>query len=281
MFWSTETIRARGTELVEPFDTNKVFHGAYELAVGPEIYLTSTDGDVKQSLDIDESIGIPPGQFALLLTEETIRIPNNAIGLISMKFGIKRKGLINVSGFHVDPGYRNRLKFSVYNAGPQKVTLARGEPAFTLWFCDLDRETAFPYDRQSPNHDRITSDDQDVLSGEVSSPAQLRKELNELRDKDISELRHKVEASKGYRTLLIGVLFAIFVRLLFLPYDTRFGWIVPEAEKAKLINEITAKVLSSTDSAESAESKIYSENVEESPAEIAVQPDNNDFPSTE
>jgi dCTP deaminase len=47
-----------------------------------------------------------------------------------MKFKIKQRGLVNVSGFHVDPGYSGKLLFSVYNAGPRSIVLTRGEPVF-------------------------------------------------------------------------------------------------------------------------------------------------------
>ena len=49
---------------------------------------------------------IPPGQFAFLLTAETVTMPDNAIAFISIKARLKFNGLINISGFHVDPGYR-------------------------------------------------------------------------------------------------------------------------------------------------------------------------------
>ena len=59
-----------------------------------------------------------PGQFAFLLTDEIVEVPDSAMALISIKAKIKWRGLINVSGFHVDPGFKGRLIFSVYNAGP-------------------------------------------------------------------------------------------------------------------------------------------------------------------
>lgn len=54
---------------------------------------------------------IPKGQFALLITEEIVKVPNNALAFISFKAKYKYKGLINVSGFHVDPGWYGKLTF--------------------------------------------------------------------------------------------------------------------------------------------------------------------------
>ena len=89
-----------------------------------------------------------------------------------MKFGIKKSGLINVSGFHVDPGYKGKLLFSVYNAGPSPTVLSRGDPVFLLWYCDLDRETEDLY-LNSPQRDSLTSDDVSQLLGDVWSPEAL------------------------------------------------------------------------------------------------------------
>src|SRR5439155_21170679 len=104
-------------------------------------------------------VTIPPGQFGLLITEEEVITPNDAIAFISVRSHIKFRGLVNVSGFHVDPGYKGKLKFSVYNAGSQTIVLEVGEPAFIIWFADLDRPTKDSYYARKPGHSRITADD--------------------------------------------------------------------------------------------------------------------------
>jgi dCTP deaminase len=203
MFWSSEKFEQNGPQVVKIFCRDHLHHGAYELAVGSEVFLTSADDERKEILQsYGDSIVIPPGQFALLITDETVCIPATAIGFISMRFSIKQKGLINVSGFHVDPGYRNRLKFSVYNAGSMPITLLRGQRIFMLWLCDLDQETKDVYKGQSKNHDIITGNDQDVMRGKVSSPAQLRSELD--------DLKHTVENWK----MAVGIFIALVASLL-------------------------------------------------------------------
>src|SRR5712691_9527410 len=99
-FWSTERFLQRGFSegIVVPFDGQQVKHGAYELAVGREASITSSaDETTKKSLGIGEPVIIPPGQFGLLLTEEVISIPADAIGFISIRASIKFQGLVNVS----------------------------------------------------------------------------------------------------------------------------------------------------------------------------------------
>jgi len=55
-----------------------------------------------------------------------------------MRAGTKFRGLINVSGFHVDPGYKGKLLFAVFNAGPISVHLKQGDPCFLIWYADLN-----------------------------------------------------------------------------------------------------------------------------------------------
>lgn len=146
-FWSGETLKDRLETLVTPFDPDRVDCSAYTLTMGRELYVSPNDAmQDPQSVTIrqlgdGEGFTIPPGQFAFLLTEEKVTIPDTALALISIKAKIKWRGLINVSGFHVDPGFRGRLVFSVYNAGPVPVHLRQGQAMFLIWFANLDKPT--------------------------------------------------------------------------------------------------------------------------------------------
>jgi dCTP deaminase len=55
-----------------------------------------------------------------------------------MKATIKFRGLVNVSGFHVDPGFAGQLTFAVFNAGPRTVHLQQGQQCFLIWYADLN-----------------------------------------------------------------------------------------------------------------------------------------------
>ena len=129
-------------KVIFPFDKSRIKNGAYELSLGKEVYLTDSKTGKVEILDKINNRGIDlnPGQFALLLTEEKVNIPKSKIGFISIKAGEKLKGLINISGFHVDPGFNDHLLFSVYNAGPSTITLNCGEPYFPLWFSEMKTE---------------------------------------------------------------------------------------------------------------------------------------------
>lgn len=189
MFWSSKTVERRqhSSRLIEPFDTKRLKHGAYELTLSHQVLATSatsnvpvSDGRAPLQKDFFE---IPPGQFALLYATEYIHIPDDTIAFISIKASIKLAGLINISGFHVDPGFQGRLKFSVYNAGAQTIHLEYGIETFLIWFSELDCPTD-PYDGNHKNQNRITSSDQQLLSASRHSPESLNIRLKFLEERE-------------------------------------------------------------------------------------------------
>lgn len=164
-FWTSQTIRGKGATLVEPFHVAQLDTCAYELSLGPEAYVTG--GEPGQKVFLTEEapqLVIPPGQFALLLTEEFISIPLNTIGFISVKFSLKRRGLVNISGFHVDPGFHGRLIFSVYNSGGTEICISRGDPVFPLWIADLREQTDKPYGNGHSRQDQYEISNNDIMA---------------------------------------------------------------------------------------------------------------------
>ena len=183
-FWSTEKLRERIPQdnLISDYKSERVKHSAYELALGSAALVTGEGKPQHNSLSTGNGpLEIPPGQFGLLLTEEVVRVPPDAMAFISIRASIKFQGLINVSGFHVDPGYNDRLKFSIYNAGGRSIYISPGERIFMIWYADLDRRTDDTYKGEAGKNSALSSVDYNRMEGEVSSPGQLKIELAELR----------------------------------------------------------------------------------------------------
>jgi dCTP deaminase len=201
-FIGTETLKKmlESADVIAPFDQNKVINGAYELTLGGQVFQTGQTTKGVKSLAKKEKIQIEPGQFALLLTEEVVRIPKDKIAFISMKASIKFNGLVNVSGFHVDPGFYGKLLFSVYNAGPSTIVLSQGTSYFPIWFASLN-ETQEYHGSHNGQMD-IPDDPVRALSqGELASPNVLSKRIDE-----VKHLKTKIEwAVLAVITLLIGL----------------------------------------------------------------------------
>jgi len=127
---------------------NRNYNGwSYDLNLGEEVFLTSMEYPIVLS-DNQPYVNIKPGEFALLITYEKLNLPPNIMAFISVRFTYKKKGLINISGFHVDPNYKGKIIFSVYNAGPNDIVLKYKEPVFMIFFEEL--ENAVKEDRKRP-----------------------------------------------------------------------------------------------------------------------------------
>lgn len=110
-------------------------NASYDLRLGKEVFVTPEKEP--RYLQEDQTLNIEPGQFAILTTEEYLEMPKSLLGFITVRFTYKSKGLVNISGFHVDPGFKGKLIFSVYNTGPATVTLKRGEKVFSIFFAEI------------------------------------------------------------------------------------------------------------------------------------------------
>jgi dCTP deaminase len=188
-------------ELVTEFSEDRIDCAAYTLRMGSQYYLSASEADIGTNkirpLDEGDCVAIPSGQFAVLLTEERVTVPANAIAFISMKTGFKGRGLVNVSGFHVDPGYSAPLRFAVFNAGPSTICIKRNEDCFLIWYADLDRED--PQHIKSEGQNRlysrgITSADVSALTGAVKTVGVLANKVSDL------------EKTQLWMKYLIGVL---------------------------------------------------------------------------
>jgi dCTP deaminase len=209
-FWNSDTLRKRLPELITDYDEKNVVTGSYELGLGSEAYVTGQKKKVQ--LGKNGHVTIPPGQFALLITEERVRIPAEAIGFISIKSKFKLWGLINVSGFHVDPGFEGKLIFSVYNAGVQDIVISRRKRVFLLWLSSMD-QPGDVYQGVRAGQESIPDEEMMKIRGEIPSPAILQKKIERLGQK-VATYQSIASILIGLATALIGMAIAILMKIL-------------------------------------------------------------------
>jgi dCTP deaminase len=169
------------------------------------------------------------------MTDEIVTIPTNVLGFISIRARIKWKGLVNVSGFHVDPGFRGRLTFSVFNAGPGSIHLRQGDPAFLIWFGDLDVDAGADAKHMSAPVTRMDVNILNQVTGELNSleglAQKLRQTDRELREK-INEIR-VANATLYAAGLVIALTVTVGGRYI-------YEWIVPaKAQLPPVVRVVT------------------------------------------
>ncbi len=216
MFWSGETLKERLEGLIDPFVPERVDCAAYTLSIGPEVYVSPNDQTADpttvtvRKLNEGDGFTIPPGQFAFLITEEIVSVPADALAFISIRAKTKFRGLVNVSGFHVDPGFRGQLTFAVFNAGPVPIHLKRGQAIFLIWYASLDCETALKKD--GAVHKGLDPELITAVAGELQSFAGLSKKIKDV-DKALAERVHAIEKEQTYYRVIGAIALAVMIAL--------------------------------------------------------------------
>jgi len=233
-------------EVIKPFQSGRIKNGAYELSLGTEVYLTDSKAGKVEIVneDTNRQVDINPGQFALLLTAEKVNIPNDKIAFISIKAGEKLKGLVNVSGFHVDPGFNDHLLFSVYNAGPSTIVLNSGEPYFPIWFAELktglDKQEA--YGEENAHFGKLEHIPARYIEflkrGELTSPKALLDKIKETESnltEKIIKSDEKSERNEWLIKILIGIVITLCLKAIWdwTAYDRGYN----DGRNSKLIRE--------------------------------------------
>jgi dCTP deaminase len=231
-------------KIIDDFNTKLLEGASYQLTLGDEVYVTNSESGKKEILDEKNTqVEIKPGQFALLLTNEKLNIPNNILAFIGIKFSIKVRGLINISGFHVDPGYSGKLIFAVYNAGAQSMILEKGEPIFAIWFSDLvgnPSKEFKPYNKENHEHqflENIPARIIERLKGHLWNPIELTNRINDVE----STLSNKIIELKGRKETVLWALGILVTLLVALNLKLYLDWSSYKKGYLDGMNEIRSK----------------------------------------
>ncbi|MBN9616029.1 MAG: hypothetical protein BGO25_10245 [Acidobacteriales bacterium 59-55] len=186
MFLSTERIRQRcdagPSSLItgNTFLAKNVRQASYDLRLGPASYVVGDEAPIQLNEEKLRYLTIAPGQFALLTTLEELNMPRDLLAFITLRNTYKMQGLINVSGFHVDPTHKGILVFAVNNIGPSDIRLRLGDDTFTIFFAEVAGQTE---GERTPFGNDLPLQYVQLLGGSSITLSKLQKEFEELRFK--------------------------------------------------------------------------------------------------
>jgi len=201
--------------IINPFSPSKLKGASYDLTLGKEALVSNRDEKVVLGPDTSSSLSLQAGDFALVLTQESVKFPMNMAASIGMRSGLARMGLILLHGMQIDPGFEGHLRFGLYNSAPRRITLDYGDDLCMLEFHKLSVAAT----KECPPNDdlikgRIPEGDKQFLRMlETTSLSKLSEDVRGL-SKSVQELAHTTQQLTNQSKIAIGGIIAILIAVI-------------------------------------------------------------------
>lgn len=162
MVLSDRTIRKEleaGNLEIDPLGPNAIQPASVDLRLGhqfrvfrnsriPYIDVKKDYPDLTELVEIsgDEPFILHPGEFALAVTYERVRLPDFIVGRLEGKSSLGRLGLlIHSTAGYVDPGWNGALTLELSNVANLPITLYHGMKVSQISFLQLTEPAEQPY----------------------------------------------------------------------------------------------------------------------------------------
>lgn len=129
---------------------------SYDLRVGEEGFTLSAGRVI--NIQNEGVLEIHPGDFALVMTRERLRLPANMLGRFGLRSAYARMGLLATAGPQVDPGFEGKLVIGVVNFSSQSIELQYLVPFCTLELQRLSSSASAPYRGPYQGQEHLTDE---------------------------------------------------------------------------------------------------------------------------
>ena len=144
---------------IKDFSEKCLQPASYDLRVGEEGFTLSAGTVI--NIQNEGTLKIQPGDFALVMTHEKLRLPANMLGRFGLRSVYARMGLLATVGPQVDPGFEGKLVIGIVNFSSQSIMLPYLTPFCSLELHRLKRSARDsykgPYQGQEHLTDKIIS----------------------------------------------------------------------------------------------------------------------------
>ena len=193
--------------LINPFNLRSLQGASYDLGLGRQYCRNS------EILDLPEryhSLLIRPGEFVLLTSYETLKLPNYLVGHNGLMSCWTKRGLVSLFSPQIDPGFEGILIVPVYNAGQNDISIKIGAPMFTVEFLRCEEASRGWAEKngaqtgiQSPWGPNLIGPNIDLIGRLKETLKEHELELSELR-RELVQLKAKTEAHDKYDSKFIS-----------------------------------------------------------------------------
>lgn len=178
--------QAAGDLTIDPFVGACLGSASYDCRVGNQAFVSGTD----EITDVANKglVIIEPGEFAMLVTRETVSCGPRIAAQLGLESKYARQGLVLLSGPQIDPGFTGVLIVRVTNLAPRRITLPYEAAFLTVQFFKLGRPVDKPYagSRQGQTGlgavdvEELTHPESPTLGGMVTSLSALASDVSAL-----------------------------------------------------------------------------------------------------
>jgi deoxycytidine triphosphate deaminase len=140
---------------------------------------------------------IAPGEIAFVMSEEELELPNTVFCQLSPKRKLSLDGIIILGGLIVDPQYKGKLIFGLYNASSAEYPILYGKKLIAGVFFEADARLE-GHSLPVPIEDFPNELVQMVARYTPNSSKELQKELGELKD-DIRDLKNRLATDETWK----------------------------------------------------------------------------------
>lgn len=189
--------------VIDPFESNQVQGATYDLRVGKQGATTSTKKIV--NLEEDGYLLLKPGDFAIIVVLEKLRLSPQYVGRFGLRSKYARKGIIATTGPQIDPGYDGRLILGLTNLTPRAVSLPYKDDLVSVEFHRLEKPSTKPYSGPYQNKYELGPEDiESIVEAEAMTLSEVLTTLTSL-SKNVGDLTNDVKTMKWIIPIIVGL----------------------------------------------------------------------------
>lgn len=235
----------------ENFEEKCIKQSCYELRAS-EVYYHPVESDTKKVVSSEEqAILLRPNQVVVIITKESLNVPNDILGRVLTKGTLFSLGVSAVNTY-VDPGFKGKLGIVFQNQATKYLKIPVGEPIAKIEFSKLHTPVKEAYHGQHGYESKIWPVNRDFFVEQqelkdkfnISDPME---ELGLLYGDAMQKAYHA--ALRLQRRLTVAVLIFLAVAAILLGVALYFGgaestplsWIISLV--TGVVSSITATIL--------------------------------------
>lgn len=231
----------KSKNLIDGGDESCIGSACYELRMG-NVYYDLTENDKRIELKYNEKVIIKPGHRVVLITKESLNVPDNIVARVTSKGSLFSIGLSAVST-SADPGFSGQIGIVTQNFSDKYIEIPQNESIAKVDFSLLDEDSNKPYRGQHgfqtkvwPIKSQFQKTHKDLQGDDRVESEDI--EAHKVLPKIISDSLRKIECQQ--KKINVGlVLFFLINLMLLAAISTKFF----EPITAFLVNMCTSAVL--------------------------------------